>query len=162
MLSLVTERGIGGWDAGEGVCWLDAVENRALKSRRSDRRTMKLRALLGCSDEATCPQGGRGGRKGDAGAGLLVAAGRQRLPSLSTSALLPQGFFPMTPALGIEPDCPFTPGVLKKVVHAGTRSASFVEATKDLADLAELSISRERVQRWTKRIGQERVAELEQ
>ena len=52
--------------------------------------------------------------------------------------------------------------MLKKVVHAGTRSASFVEATKDLADLAELSISRERVQRWTKRIGQERVAELEQ
>jgi hypothetical protein len=51
--------------------------------------------------------------------------------------------------------------VLKKVVYAGSQSASFVQATKDLAALAELSISRERVQRWTKRIGQERVAEME-
>ena len=47
------------------------------------------------------------------------------------------------------------------MVYAGSQSASFVQATKDLAALAELSISRERVQRWTKRIGQERVAETE-
>lgn len=64
--------------------------------------------------------------------------------------------------MGVEPDCPFTPGMLKKVVHAGTRSPSFVEATKDLAGLAESPISRERVQRWTKRVGQQRVAQLEQ
>jgi hypothetical protein len=63
--------------------------------------------------------------------------------------------------LGVEPDCPFTLGALAKVAYAGSQSASFVQATKDLAALAELSISRERVQRWTKRIGQERVAETE-
>jgi hypothetical protein len=63
--------------------------------------------------------------------------------------------------LGVEPDCPFTPSALAKVVYAGSQSASFVQATKDLAALAELSVSRERVQRWTKRIGQERVAEME-
>ena len=50
---------------------------------------------------------------------------------------------------------------MKKVAYAGSQSASFVQATKDLAALAELSISRERVQRWTKRIGEERVAETE-
>lgn len=61
--------------------------------------------------------------------------------------------------MGVEPDCPFTPGVLKKVAYAGSQSASFVQATKDLEALAEMSISRERVQRWTKRIGEERVAE---
>ena len=63
--------------------------------------------------------------------------------------------------LGVEPDCPFTVGALAKVAYAGSQSASFVRATKDLAVLAELSVSRERVQRWTKRIGRERVAETE-
>ena len=63
--------------------------------------------------------------------------------------------------MGIEPDCPFTLGVLKKVVYAGSQAASFVQAAQALAALAELPISRERVQRWTKRIGRERVAELE-
>jgi hypothetical protein len=63
--------------------------------------------------------------------------------------------------LGVEPDCPFTVGALAKVAYAGSQSASFVQATKDLAALAELSVSRERVQRWTKRIGRERVAETE-
>jgi hypothetical protein len=47
--------------------------------------------------------------------------------------------------------------MLKKVVYAGAQSTSFVQATKDLQSLAETVISRERVQRWTKRIGQERV-----
>jgi len=67
-------------------------------------------------------------------------------------------FFPLTRALGVEPDCPFTPGVLQKVAYAGAQSASFVAAAKNLEALAELSVSRERVQRWTKRVGQERVA----
>jgi hypothetical protein len=68
----------------------------------------------------------------------------------------------MTAALGVEPDCPFTAGALKKVVYAGSQSASFVQATQDLETLAELSVSRERVQRWTKRIGCERVAEAQE
>jgi hypothetical protein len=63
--------------------------------------------------------------------------------------------------LGVEPDCPFTLGVLKKVAYAGSQSTSFVQATKDLEALADLSISRERVQRWTKRVGEQRVAETE-
>lgn len=51
--------------------------------------------------------------------------------------------------------------MLKKVVYAGAQSASFVQASKNLAALAETSVSRERVQRWTKRVGDERVAEVE-
>ena len=47
--------------------------------------------------------------------------------------------------------------MLRKVAYAGAQSASFVQATKDLEALAETEVSRERVQRWTKRVGVERV-----
>jgi hypothetical protein len=67
----------------------------------------------------------------------------------------------MTQAIGVEVDCPFTPSMLRKVTYAGSQSASFVEATKALSALAEVEVSRERVQRWTKRMGRERVAEVE-
>jgi hypothetical protein len=63
--------------------------------------------------------------------------------------------------LGVEVDCPFTPAMLRKVAYAGAQSASFVQAAKDLAALAETKVSRERVQRWTKRVGAERVREVE-
>lgn len=67
----------------------------------------------------------------------------------------------MTQAIGVEVDCPFTPSMLRKVAYAGSQSASFVEASKDLLALAEVEVSRERVQRWTKRVGEQRVAEVE-
>ncbi|MGB3012486.1 MAG: hypothetical protein WBB54_14145 [Mycobacterium sp.] len=67
----------------------------------------------------------------------------------------------MTRVIGVEVDCPFTPGMLKKVVHAGSQSASFAAATKDLETLAEVKVSRERVARWTKRTGQERIAHVD-
>jgi hypothetical protein len=50
--------------------------------------------------------------------------------------------------------------MLRKVTYAGSQSASFVQATKDLEALAETTVSRERVQRWTKRVGEERIAEV--
>lgn len=61
----------------------------------------------------------------------------------------------MTRVLGVEVDCPFTPAMLRKVTYAGSQAPSFVQATKDLEALAEIKISRERVQRWTKRVGDE-------
>lgn len=61
----------------------------------------------------------------------------------------------MTGAIGVEVDCPFTPAMLRKVVYSGSQAPSFVQATKDLDALAETKISRERVQRWTKRVGEE-------
>ncbi len=65
----------------------------------------------------------------------------------------------MTSLIGVEVDCPFTPSMLRKVVHAGCQSASYVQATKDLMALAEVKVSRERVQRWTRRVGEERIAQ---
>jgi len=65
----------------------------------------------------------------------------------------------MTRAIGVDVDCPFTPAMLRKVTYAGSQSASFVQATRDLEVLAESKVSRERVQRWTKRVGEERVKE---
>lgn len=69
-------------------------------------------------------------------------------------------FFPKTRRIGVEIDCPFSPGMLKKIVHAGSQSPSFVSATKNLDALAEVQVSRERVERWTKRIGEQRVAQV--
>ena len=51
--------------------------------------------------------------------------------------------------------------MLRKVCYAGGKSPSFVGATEDLNELAERTVSRERVQRWTKRVGQECVEEAE-
>lgn len=45
--------------------------------------------------------------------------------------------------------------MLRKVTYAGSQAASFVQATKNLKELAETKISRERVQRWSKRVGEE-------
>lgn len=67
----------------------------------------------------------------------------------------------MTAALGTDVDCPLTPSMLKKVAYAGAHSASFQQAAQDLSALAEANLSRERMQRWAKRIGQKRVAEVE-
>ena len=52
--------------------------------------------------------------------------------------------------------------MLRKVAYAGSQSASFPRATQDLEALAEVKVTRERVQRWTKRVGKERAAEAQQ
>ena len=70
-------------------------------------------------------------------------------------------FSPMTNQNGIEVDCPFTPGMLKKVAYAGAQARSFARAAKDLEALAETMVTVKRVERWTKRVGEERVAEVE-
>lgn len=61
----------------------------------------------------------------------------------------------MTRAIGVEVECPFTPAMLRKVVYAGT-FAAFAQGVNHLQALAEISVSREQVQRWTKRVGEER------
>ena len=68
-------------------------------------------------------------------------------------------FFPHSQALGIAPDDTVSPGVLRKMVYAGSHASSFQQASKDLKEEAELDISDQRIMRATKRIGQERVAE---
>lgn len=50
--------------------------------------------------------------------------------------------------------------MLRKVVYAGT-FAAFARAVNDLQVLAEIDVSREQVQRWTKRVGEERCDEVQ-
>ena len=84
------------------------------------------------------------------------------MPNRSTTVLaVARLFFPRTPSIGVEPDCPFSPGLLKKIAYAGAQSSSFRQATKDLAMLAEVEVTAQRVERWTKRVGEERVAQVE-
>jgi hypothetical protein len=61
--------------------------------------------------------------------------------------------------LGIAPDDTVSPGVLQKMVYAGTNSSSFKQASEDLLHEAELTISEQRIMRATKRIGGERIAQ---
>ena len=51
--------------------------------------------------------------------------------------------------------------MLRKVAYAGANASSFIGATHDLSELAEQTVSRERVQRWTKRVGTECVEQAE-
>lgn len=52
-----------------------------------------------------------------------------------------------------------SPRVQQKVVHAGVHSVSYLQASRDLAELSELRIPAKQVERLTRRIGQERTAE---
>jgi hypothetical protein len=63
--------------------------------------------------------------------------------------------------LGIRPDDNASPGVLQKMVYAGASATSFRQASADLAEEAELTISEQRIMRATKRIGEERIAQRE-
>jgi hypothetical protein len=63
--------------------------------------------------------------------------------------------------LGIEVDCPFTSGVLKKVTYAATHASSFAQAARNLSALSETPVSAKRVERWSKRVGEERLAEVD-
>jgi hypothetical protein len=68
-------------------------------------------------------------------------------------------FFPQSRELGIDPGDTVSPGLLKKIVHAGTQATSFRQASSDLRELAEAEVSTERVWRATERIGKERVGQ---
>lgn len=52
-----------------------------------------------------------------------------------------------------------SPAVQRKVSHAGTTHPSFEKASQELAAMADLKIRAKQVERWTKRVGQERVEE---
>ncbi len=130
-------------DESMGVCWLDAVENQAIEiSDAVHAELLKLKAAErpADEDESTCPEcGKRGSTKGGASGNCSAAAGQRRSSNRSTIALaVARLFFPMTQAIGVEVDCPFTPAMLKKIAYAGSQSASFARATKNLKALARL------------------------
>ncbi len=69
-----------------------------------------------------------------------------------------RSFFPQSQSLGLDLSAA-SPAVQRKITYAGTVSRSFTEASTLLAELAELPVSAKQVERVTRRIGEERVAE---
>ena len=67
-------------------------------------------------------------------------------------------FFPQSKSLGID-QSETSPAVQQKITHAGTVSRSFTEGSELLGRLADMSVSAKQVERVTRRIGAERVAE---
>ena len=61
--------------------------------------------------------------------------------------------------MGIERGYNYTPRVYRKIVHAAAKEPSFEAAVEDLREQAELHVGVKRVQRASRRIGQERMAE---
>jgi hypothetical protein len=64
-------------------------------------------------------------------------------------------FFPQNQALGVD-HSGFSPRVQQKIVHAGVNGVSYQQASRDLAELADLSVAPKPVERMTRKIGQER------
>src|SRR5712671_6450479 len=75
-----------------------------------------------------------------------------------TAAIAGGLFFPQSRSLGIDLSA-FSPAMLEKIVHAGTACTSYLSASANLAKLADLPINEKRVERLTRDIGAERVAE---
>jgi hypothetical protein len=67
-------------------------------------------------------------------------------------------FFPQSQSLGIDATGQ-SPAVLRKITYAGANSSSFRQAADALRHLADLAIPIKQVERVTRRIGGERVAE---
>jgi hypothetical protein len=74
-----------------------------------------------------------------------------------TAATVGGLFFPRSAELGLAVEDMVSPRVLAKMVHSGTSSASFAEASENLAKLADLSISSERVRRACRRVASDRI-----
>lgn len=67
-------------------------------------------------------------------------------------------FFPQSKSLGIDAG-ETSPALLAKITYAGTASRSFAEGSVLLDKLADLPVAEKQVERITRRIGAERVAE---
>lgn len=67
-------------------------------------------------------------------------------------------FFPQSKDLGIDLGS-YSPGLLKKIVYAGSNDPSFQRGSEDLLVLAEVSVAAKQVERLTRQIGGERCDE---
>src|SRR5262249_7373968 len=80
-------------------------------------------------------------------------------PSRKATATAAGGlFFPQSKSLGLDQSAA-SPTVQQKVTYARTVSRSFAEGSEILDRLADLAVSAKQVERVTRRIGAERVAE---
>lgn len=67
-------------------------------------------------------------------------------------------FFPQSKSLGIDRS-QYSPNLQRKIVYAGTSHGSFEQGKQSLQELAEVEVSTKQVERLTRQIGSERVAE---
>src|SRR5216684_502155 len=67
-------------------------------------------------------------------------------------------FFPQSKSLGIDRNR-YCPSLQRKIVYAGTAHGSFVQGEQSLKELAGVEVSAKQVERLTRHIGGERVAE---
>jgi hypothetical protein len=67
-------------------------------------------------------------------------------------------FFPQSKSLGLDL-AGTSPGLLKKIVYAGSNGPAFQRGSDDLRILAEVTVDAKQVERLSEQIGQERVAE---
>jgi hypothetical protein len=65
-------------------------------------------------------------------------------------------FFPQNHALGVDPSG-FSPRLPQTIVHAGVNSASYLQASRGLAALADLNVKPKPVERLVQTIGRERI-----
>ena len=69
-----------------------------------------------------------------------------------------KAYFPQSKALGLDLGS-YSPSVLDLICHAGANTPSFREASRNLGKMAELAVGEKQVERVSKAIGLERVAE---
>jgi hypothetical protein len=69
-----------------------------------------------------------------------------------------RSFFPQSKSLGVD-QSEASPALQRKITYAGTVSRSFAEGSELLGRLADVTVSAKQVERVTRRIGAERVAE---
>jgi hypothetical protein len=82
-----------------------------------------------------------------------MSLGNNVLPlALAVAGLFP----PQNQALGVD-HCGFSPRVQQKIIHAGVNGVSFQQASRDLAELADLSVAPKPVERMVHKIGRERI-----
>jgi hypothetical protein len=67
-------------------------------------------------------------------------------------------FFPQSKSLGIDRST-YSPGLQRKIVYAGSAHGSFEQGQQSLKELAGVEVSAKQVERLTRHIGCERVAE---
>src|SRR2546425_6770297 len=67
-------------------------------------------------------------------------------------------FFPQSKSLGIDRSH-YSPRLQRKIVYAGSAHGSFEQAKQSLHELAGVTVTAKKVERLTRHIGSERVAE---
>ena len=106
-------------DDSNALSWLDAVESRAVEIGDAIAVELVKRKSADClveEDESVCPQCGKLGQyQGQRERPLITRRGATTIAEPKYFCpCCRKAFFPLTQAIGVEVDCPFTPAMLRK------------------------------------------------